>query len=262
MNPADPARLPRYARQLALPGLGLSGQRALLAGRALIVGVGGLGTWTAELLARAGVGFLRLADPDVVELTNIHRQALYDESDAAAGRPKVYAAARRLARINSAVAVEPAPVRVDARNIASLAGDVDVVVDGTDNFLARFIINDFCVKTGRAWVFAGAVGAEAQLMTILPGQTACLRCILPEPPPPCLDPTCRLAGVFGPAVAAVAALQAAEALKILAGRAEAVCPSLIKLDVWTGRIQSIRAPRLADGDCPCCQQREFEYLDV
>ena len=259
---ADASNLMRYARQVAFAGLGPAGQRALLAGRALIVGVGGLGSWAAELLARAGVGLLRLVDDDRIDLTNIHRQALYDESDAAAGRPKVIAAAERLKKINSRVVVEPVEQRLDRGNIDSLAADADVIVDGTDNFPTRFLINDYAVKHARPWVFGGVIGAEAQTMTIVPPRTPCLRCIYDSPPPACVDPTCRSEGVLGPAVAAVASIQAAEAVKILAGLAQAVSGYLIKLDLWANTLQRIDVARACENvDCPCCRRKDFEFLE-
>jgi len=252
----------RYARQAIFAGLGPAGQRRLRAGRALIVGVGGLGSWVAELLTRAGVGTLRLVDDDKVDLTNIHRQALYAEADARAGRPKVLAAADRLKQINADVAVDPIPHRLDKGNIAALAEGMDVIVDGTDNFASRFLMNDYAVKHGRPWVFAGVVGAEAQTMTVVPGRTPCLRCVKQSPPPPCADPSCRTQGVLGPAVAAVAAIEAAEVLKILAGRLDAVSPFLLKLDLWTNAVQRIEtAPACAAVDCPCCKRKDFEFLD-
>ena len=251
----------RYQRQMAFAAFGVKAQAALSAGRALVVGVGGLGTWTAELLARAGVGVLRLVDPDKVELANIHRQGLYDEADAVAGRLKVHAAAERIRRINSSVAVEPVAQRLGADNMDRLGGDVGVILDGTDNFQTRFVINDYAVKTGRAWIFAGVIGAEAQTMTILPPRTPCLRCIHDSPAPVCVEPTCRGAGVLGPAVAAVAAIQAMEAIKILSGRVEAVSPYLFKIDLWANSTQRIDVSVSAKGlDCPCCKQRRFEYL--
>jgi len=254
-------KLARYHRQVVFGPFGLSGQRALGAGRALIVGVGGLGSWVAELLARAGVGALRLADDDTVELTNIHRQALYDESDARELAPKAVAAARHLKRINSETAVEPIVARVARDNIESLIEGVDVILDGTDNFAARFLINDVSVKTRTPWVFAGVVGAEAQTMTIVPGRTPCLRCVLDEPPSPCADPTCRNFGVLGPAVAAVAALEAQEAVKILAGKLGEISPYLMKFDVWTNTLQRVNVADKARADCPCCEHREFEHLE-
>jgi len=251
----------RYHRQTVFRALGLEGQRRLAAGRALIVGMGGLGTWLAELLARAGVGFLRIVDDDHVDLTNIHRQSLYDESDAAAARSKVIAAAERLAAVNSDVNIEPVAKRVDHVSIARLADDMDVLLDGTDNFATRYLINDYAVKTHRPWVFAGAVGAKAQTMTIVPGRTACLRCVLPAPPPACTEPTCRSAGVLGPAVAAVAAFQAGEAIKILAGHIEAISPYLLKFDMWANSVQRLDAIAARRSDCACCGHGEFEFLE-
>lgn len=256
------AWLARYQRQIAFQGWGRDGQRALMAGRVLIVGVGGIGSWTAELLARAGVGFLRLADDDAVDLTNIQRQALYDEEDARQALPKVEAAASHLRRISKNLNVEPLAVRVARDNIESLAEDVDVVLDGTDNFATRFLINDVAVKLGKPWVFAGVVGAEAQTMTIVPGRTACLRCVLDSPPPPCLDPDCRSFGALGPAVAAVSAFQALEAMKILAGRVKDISPYLTKFNLWTNEVQRIdTASARAMRSCPCCQERELEFLE-
>lgn len=249
----------RYRRQIVFEPFGLAGQRALTAGRVLIVGVGGLGSWVAELLARAGVGMLRLVDDDRVELTNIHRQGLYDESDAQRSLPKVQAAAERLGGINSHTATEPVNARLDRGNIDSLAGDVDVIVDGTDNFATRFLINDYAVKSGKPWVFAGVVGSEAQIMSIVPGRTACLRCVLDSLPPACRDPNCRSFGVLGPAVAAVAAFQAAEVMKILAGKLDHVSGRLLKFDTWTNDVQQMEVE--ADGHCRCCGQREFEFLE-
>lgn len=259
MDPANPVR---YARQVAFAGLGPAGQRKLMQARALIVGVGGLGSWTAELLARAGVGFLRLADADTVELTNIHRQALYGQAQAARGTPKVQAAAERIRQINSNVVVEPVGQRLERGNIDSLAGDVQVVLDGTDNFPTRFLLNDYSVKYGRPWIFAGVVAAEAQTMTVLPDRRPCLRCIYEAPPPPCADPSCRTQGVLGPAVAAIAAIQAIEAIKILAGQLQAVSPYLLKMNLWDNTFQRIDAlAACAEVPCPCCQQKDFEFLD-
>lgn len=247
---------------MIFPPFGVAGQKKLAAAKVLIIGVGGLGSWISELLARAGVGLLRLADDDKVDFTNIHRQAMYNQADAEANRPKVAAAAEHLRLINPEVTIEPVEGRVDPHNIEKLAGNADLLIDGTDNFATRFIINDFAVKTNRPWIFAGVVGAEAQIMTIVPGQTACLRCVFDAPPPPCMDPTCRSAGVIGPAVAAVAAMQATEAIKILAGHADKVSRYLTKMDLWENTFQRIDATAAAKKiDCPCCKQRIFEYLE-
>jgi len=262
MGTSLPEHPARYQRQVIYPPLGAQGQRALAQGRVLIVGVGGLGSWAADLLVRGGVGYLRLVDDDKVDLTNLHRQDLFTERDASLGRYKVDAAKDRLARINGSATVEAVVDRLGPGNIAKLAKDIDVILDGTDNFGARFVINDFAVKTGRPWVFAGVVGAEAQTMTIVPGKTPCLRCVFDSPPPPCLDPTCRSVGVLGPAVANVAAIEALEAIKLLAGKAESVSPYLLKMDLWTNQLQRIDvAAAAANLNCPCCKQRHFEYLE-
>ena len=252
----------RYDKQILFAPLGAEGQRLLRQAKALVVGVGGLGSWMAELLVRAGVGTLRLADFDTVDLTNIHRQGLYDESDAAAKRMKVQAASERLGAVNRQVRIEAIPRRLDKDTVGELAGGMDLILDGTDNFASRFVINDYAVRSGTPWVFAGAVGAEGQTMTIVPGWTPCLRCVYDGPPPPCTDPSCRVAGVIGPAVAAIASLAAAEALKILAGRLDAVSPYLLKLDLWTNQLQRIEVARSAEQvDCPCCKRKFFEFLD-
>ena len=257
---ADDVDWRRYDRQVRFAPLGMRGQKALRLASALIVGVGGLGSWMAELLARAGVGMVRLVDGDVVDLTNIHRQGLYDEADA--GKRKVHAAAERLSRVNSQVRVEPMAEVLTPHNIERLAAGVNAILDGTDNFQVRFVINDFAVKTNMPWVFAGAIGAEGQVMPVVPGQTACLRCIFDSPPPPCVEPTCRVAGVLGPPVAAIAAIAACEAVKILAGNLDAVSGHLVKLDFWTNTIQRIDAASAARAvNCPCCKQRRFEYLE-
>ncbi len=255
--------LSRYDRQMVFPSLGLEGQRSLLSKTVLIVGAGGLGSWLAELLTRAGVGRLHLVDDDRVQANNLHRQTMYDEIDVEQNTPKVDAAARRLRRINSQVEIVPHLDRIGPDNIEQYATGVDLILDGADNFAARFLVNDYCVKVGRPWVFAGVVGAEAQTMTIIPGRTPCLRCICDSPPPPCVDPSCRIAGVLGPAVGAVASIEAMEAVKILSGHEDAVSPYLLKLDFWTNEVQRIDVRRAAAGvDCLCCKQRKFEYLEA
>jgi adenylyltransferase/sulfurtransferase len=252
----------RYARQIVFPGLAVAGQRRLNHGRVLVVGVGGLGSWTSELLTRAGVGFLRLVDDDVVELANIHRQSLYDEGQATQRLPKVHAAAARLAAINSETMIDPVQSRMDRTNIARLAEGVNLIVDGTDNFAARFLINDYAVKAGVPWVMAGVVQGEGQVMSVLPGRSACLRCVLEELPLPCQDRQCRSSGVLGPAVAAVAAIQTMETLKILADRTDMLAAAVLKVDLWGNKIQEIAAGKSSiRTDCPCCGLRDFEFLD-
>ncbi len=258
-NQAD---LARYQRQIIFEPLGLSGQRNLSAARALIVGVGGLGSWSADLLARAGVGFLRLVDDDLVDETNLHRQGLYDESDATAHRAKVTAAKRRIGQINRTVQVEAIVARADKDNIESLCEGIDLILDGTDNFTTRFLINDVSVKRRLPWVSAGVVTTEAQTMTFVPGRTGCLRCVLDTPPPPCSDPACRTAGALGPAVAAIAAIQAGEAIKILSGRVDQISPHLMKFDFWSNTVQRIDlAASGPNKDCSCCGHGQFEFME-
>ena len=261
MTQPSTAAAGRYLRQVVYPGLGAAGQRRLAASSALVVGVGGLGCTVADLLARAGVGHLRLVDDDRVSLENLHRQVLFDEVDAAAGAAKVQAAARRLGRINGQVRLEAVSARFGPDNALELAGGMDVIVDGTDNFASRFVINDLAVQEGIPWVFAGVVGAEGQTMTVVPGRTPCLRCVFESPPPPCLDPSCRSAGVLGPAVAALAALEAMEALKILSGRPDSASRWLRKFDFWSGGFQQIDLAEACErSDCPCCKRRQFDFL--
>ncbi len=250
----------RYARQIADPRIGPDGQRRLAGAGALIVGVGGLGCAVSQLLARAGVGLLRLVDDDVVSLTDLHRQVLFDEADVAAAAPKVLAAARRIARINRQVRVQPVAARFGPANAEALAEGVDVILDGCDNFATRFVINDLAVRDGLPWVFAGVAGAEAQTMTIVPGRTPCLRCLY-EPPGPEGEPAPPAGAVLGPAVAAIAAVEAMEAIKILAGRAEDGSRDLLKVDLWRLSVQRIHAAEAcAEAGCPCCRDRRFEFL--
>src|SRR5690606_14032490 len=194
-QPTDTADLSRYSRQMRYPGIGEEGQKRLLASRALICGCGALGSVLANTLVRAGVGHVRIVDRDFLELNNLQRQILYDEDDVAAGIPKAIAAQRRLERINSQVKVEAIVADVDASNIGSLVEGVDIILDGTDNFETRFLLNDASLKYGIPWVYGGCIGAEGQTMTVLPGKSPCLRCFMAEAPPPGSTPTCDSAGI-------------------------------------------------------------------
>ena len=207
----------RYSRQTRFASLGPDGQAKLLAARIAVVGCGALGSVVAMTLARAGVGFLRLIDRDVPEISNLPRQVLFDEADVAAGLPKAVAAARQLGRINSQVSIEPIVADLMAMNVAELLGGIDVIVDGTDNFEARFLVNEFACRHGVPWVHGGAIGAEGRVMTVVPGRTACLRCLIPEPPAPGSLATCDTAGIIGPAALVVGAVEAAEAMKLVVG---------------------------------------------
>ena len=258
---SDAADLDRYRRQVRFAPLGEEGQRRLMAARVLVCGCGALGSVAADLLVRAGVGFVRIVDRDFLEADNLHRQVLFDEADVAEQLPKAVAAARRLGKINSTIAVEPAVADVTAANIRALADDVDLIVDGTDNFETRYLVNDYAVATNKPWVFGGCVGAEGQALAILPGETPCLACITPEPPPADAQPTCETAGVIGPIVSVIASLQTCETLKILSGHREAVNRRLVIVDLWHNELRSIGVERVRDNACPTCGRREFPWLE-
>jgi adenylyltransferase/sulfurtransferase len=254
--------LERYSRQVRFYGVGEEGQSRLLRSRVTLCGCGALGTVLANALVRAGVGRLRVVDRDFVETSNLQRQVLFDESDVVSNMPKAEAAARKLRAINSSVTVEPVVADIDRTNILDLVSDADVILDGTDNFEIRYLINDAAVKLNKPWVYGGCVGSHGQTMTILPGQTPCLRCVFEAAPAPGEVGTCETAGVLGPIVNIIASFQATEAIKILTGRLEAVSRELVYLDVWENEQRRIKvAPLLGKVDCPCCRRRKFEWLE-
>jgi adenylyltransferase/sulfurtransferase len=260
MNDSDPS-LDRYVRQMRYAPLGEEGQRRLAQSRALICGCGALGSTAANLLVRAGVGTVRIVDRDFVELSNLQRQSLFDEQDAREGLPKAVAAAEKLRRINASVIVEPIVADINHANIEQFCDGAGVIVDGTDNFETRFLLNDVAVCRGLPWVYGGCVGAEGRTMTIVPGQTPCLRCLQPDCPPPGSTPTCESTGILGPIVGAIASLEAIEAIKILSGRTAAISRSLTVVDLWQCRIRHIDLAALREQiDCPACQRREFPWL--
>jgi adenylyltransferase/sulfurtransferase len=226
-----PCHLERYSRQERFGEIGRQGQIRISQALAVVVGCGALGSVQAEALARAGVGRLRIIDRDYVELSNLQRQFLYDESDAAEGLPKAIAAARRLKAVNSEIEIEPIVADLVPSNAVELLADAAVILDATDNFEARYLVNDFAVSQGVPWIYGGAVGSYGIKLAIFPERTACLRCIYPNPPQG-VQPTCETAGVLNAVTLAVAALQTADALKILAGLADDVNASLTTLDVW------------------------------
>jgi molybdopterin-synthase adenylyltransferase len=251
----------RYDRQARYAPLGDEGQRQLGEARALVCGCGALGSVIAETLVRAGVGFVRIVDRDFLELNNLQRQVLYDEQDVADGLPKAIAAANKLRRINSEMQIEPIVADVTHHNIGELARDVDAIVDGTDNFATRFLLNDFAVKHGKPWIYGGCIGAEGQTMTILPGETACLACLMSDVPPPGTTPTCDTAGIIGPIVNVIASIESAEALKILSGHREAVSRRLTIIDLWDNQARTVDLARLRDnGDCRVCKHQDFAWL--
>ena len=249
----------RYSRQILFQGIGERGQEAMLRSHALIVGCGALGSFHAAALARAGVGRITVVDRDYVEPSNLHRQWLFDEEDAAQSLPKAVAAERRLARVNSSVAVRGVVADVTAANLAELAIGAGVILDGTDNFETRYLINDFSVSGGVPWIYGAAVGSYGLTMPVIPGRTACLRCVYPVPPEGA-QPTCETAGVVNVAVSAVASLQVADALKILSGQPELVRSRITTVDVWDGGVRQIDGPP-PDPQCPACGLRQFPYLE-
>jgi adenylyltransferase/sulfurtransferase len=239
--------------------LGAEGQERLLRAHAAIVGCGALGSFQAAALARAGVGRLTIVDRDYVELSNLQRQWLFEESDAAEALPKAVAAERRLARINSSVQARGMVADLTSANIEELLGQAQVILDGADNFETRYLVNDFALHRAIPWIYGAAVGSYGLTMPVIPGRTACLRCVYPEPPSGA-QPTCETAGVLNTITAVIAALQTADALKILAGRMDSVRARLTTVDVWEGGIRQIEQPT-PDPDCPACGARDFEYLE-
>ena len=252
----------RYSRQMLYDKVGVAGQERLARSRVVLFGCGALGTVLANTLVRSGVGFLRICDRDFIEYDNLQRQVLFDESDISANLPKAQAAANKLRIINSEVVVEPHVVDVNPTNIVELARDADLLLDGTDNFETRFLINDLAVQSRRPWIYGAVIGATGLCMTIVPGKTPCLRCVFEEAPPPEMNPTCDTAGVLGPAVSVVASLQAVEAMKLLMDRTDEINPHLVHLDVWTGRRMNMNVQSAREaGTCPCCVRGEFSFLE-
>ena len=251
----------RYSRQILFDGIGKEGQSRLLASRALIVGCGALGSAQAEALARAGVGRLRIADRDFVESSNLQRQTMFTERDASERLPKAIACANHLREINSEIALETEVVDVNHSNIERLIGNCDVVLDGTDNFSTRYLINDACVKHSVTWIYGAAVGSYGVTMTIQPHEGPCLRCVFPEAPPAASAPTCDTAGVIMPIISVVAAVQVTEALKLLTSHPESLHKSLMQFDVWRNewRRIGIREP---SPDCLTCGLGRFETLEA
>jgi len=247
----------KYSRQILFQPIGPEGQQKLLRARVVIVGCGALGTAQANALVRAGVGAIRIIDRDFVEESNLQRQLLFDESDAAANLPKAVAAERKLRAINSEVRIEGLVTDVGGHNIESLVGGFDLVLDGTDNFSTRYLINDASIKLGIPWIYGAVVASYAATMTIVPARTACLACLFPKSPAGDHE-TCDTVGVIAPAVAWAASIQTTEALKILLGRFEDLHGSFLSCDLWKNQFQKI-TPKLSP-ECRVCGHREFQHL--
>jgi molybdopterin/thiamine biosynthesis adenylyltransferase len=248
----------RYSRQVLYPGIGEQGQRRLAAGHVAVVGCGATGAAAAALLARAGVGALTLIDRDFVEESNLQRQVLFDEADAREAFPKAEAARRKIAQFNSQIEVHAHVVDLAPSNIRSLLGEAAIILDATDNFETRYLLNDYAVEQGRPWIYAAAVGAYAATMNILPGETACLACLFPEPPGGMVD-TCDTAGILNTAVNFAASVEVTEALKFLVGAKDQMRRTLLGRDLWTNDQAEINAatPRAR---CTVCGKRDFVHL--
>jgi molybdopterin-synthase adenylyltransferase len=251
----------RYSRQVLFREIGREGQERLLASRVLIVGCGALGASHAEMLSRAGVGRLRIVDRDFVEFTNLQRQTLFKESDAEERLPKAIAAKQRIAEINSEIDVEAVVADVNNSNVESLIEGCDIVLDGTDNFQVRYLLNDACIKGGKTWIYGAAVSSYGTTMTIRPGETPCLRCIFEEMPDAGSAPTCDTAGVIMPIISSISAIQVAEAVKLLVGDTASLHGSLVQIDIWANDWRKIKLAG-PNEDCVCCVKKRFEFLDA
>ena len=248
----------RYSRQVLFSGIGEEGQRRLEAARVAIVGCGATGSAVASLLARSGVGTLRIIDRDYVEPSNLHRQTLFDEADAAESLPKAVAAAKKIATFNSQIVVEPEVADLTPANIEPLLEGMQLILDGTDNFETRYLVNDYSVKQGVPWIYAAAVASYGVTLNVLPGKTACLACMFPDPPSGTFE-TCETAGILNSAVNLVASIEASEALKMIVGAEGMLRRTLLSFDVWRNERAEVAAGTARKG-CRACGEREFIHL--
>lgn len=253
----------RYSRQIRFPKIGLEGQRKIAGSRVLLIGCGALGSVLANTIVRSGVGFVRIVDRDFLELSNLQRQVLFTEANVANHLPKAVAAAERLRLINRHVEIEPVVSDVDSSNVEQLCEGVDLILDGTDNFEVRFLINDVAVKHSIPWVYGGCLGADGQSMTIVPNETACLNCLMLDgPPAPGTSPTCDSFGILSPIINVIASIQAMEAIKILSGNSEAISRKLSIVSMWSGELRTLDLKKLREEvDCPTCKQQTFQWLN-
>ena len=248
----------RYSRQVLFPGIGVAGQARLAAGRVAVVGCGATGTCVSSLLARAGVGDLLIVDRDYVEPSNLQRQTLFDEADAAESLPKAVAAARKIAAFNSEVKVKAEVADLTPENIGALLAGVDLILDATDNFETRYLINDFAVQQRKPWIYAAAVASYAVTMNVIPGRTACLSCVFPATPEGTVE-TCDTAGILNSAVNLVGSIQATEAIKFLVGAHDQLRQTLLSFDVWSNDRAEVASDKPRHG-CQTCDRREFPHL--
>ncbi|MDD5544443.1 MAG: ThiF family adenylyltransferase [Acidobacteriia bacterium] len=257
MNNAD-----RYSRQILFERIGAAGQERLARSRVVIIGIGALGALSTELCARAGMGSLVLVDRDFVEESNLQRQVLFDEQDARSHLPKAVAAEKKIRAINSAIQIRGLVLDANSSNIEHLVRNASLVLDGTDNFETRFLINDACVKLKVPWIYGAAVASEGAVMTILPGVTPCLRCVFEELPPAGTAPTCDTAGILAPIVSLIASLQVAETLKILTGHEGDIHRGFRMFDIWTNVFRDVKLQKArGENGCATCGERRFDFLE-
>ncbi len=251
----------RYSRQIRFAPIGIAGQQKLSESTVAIIGCGALGSIQASTMVRAGVGRVRLIDRDFLEASNLQRQFLYDENDIESGWPKSVAAKLKLDRINSQVTIENAVEDLNESNIDRLCGDANILLDGTDNFETRFLINDFAVHRNKPWIFGGCIGCDGQSMTIVPGETACLHCLMMQgPPPPGTAETCDSAGILATIIGLIASFQCNEAFKIMTGHMDKINHGLLSIGLWENDFRIIDLSELSNVDCPVCSRREFKWL--
>ncbi|NIK76908.1 adenylyltransferase/sulfurtransferase [Paenibacillus castaneae] len=257
---ASPATA-RYARQIRFASIGEQGQQALGSSRVAVVGMGALGSVIAQHLVRSGVGYVRIIDRDLIEWSNLQRQMLYTEEDVRSLLPKAQAAARHLQAINSSVTIEPIVADLTALNAEELLSDVQLIMDGSDNFSVRYLINDYSIKHGIPWIYGGAVGASGLTMTIIPHETACYRCLFDEPPAPGTTDSCETAGVISPIVDIIASVQAAEAIKLLSGNRQSLHNTLFQVDLWNHSWLPVSLVNAKRSNCTCCSQQSYTFLN-
>ena len=251
----------RYARQILFYGIGETGQKTLREKSAAIVGCGALGCTSANLLVRSGLGYLKIIDRDFIEENNLQRQSLFDEEDINKNLPKAIAAQKKLKKTNSYVHIDAIVADLNPSNVDDLFENANIVIDGTDNFETRFLINDYCVKNNIPWIYGACIGSTGLTMNIVPSKTPCLRCVLDTIPLPGTTETCDTEGIIAPIACLIASVQVAEALKILTGNFDALSKGLLKIDLWRNEIKRLHVEDIKDiSDCATCKKHQYEFL--
>ncbi len=255
--------LERYSRQILLQHIGVERQKELMKSRAVVVGCGALGSVSTSYLTRTGIGHLTVIDRDFIEEDNLQRQILFDENDIKQNLPKAVAAQRKLQNINSKIKIEGIVADINYANIEDLTRGADIILDGTDNFETRFLINDICVKNNIPWIYGACIGSKGLTMNIIPSKTPCLRCVFENLPQMGTFPTCDTAGVIGPIAGVIASIQATEAIKILTKDYASANKTLLEIDVWDTRFKQLNIANLkSSGDCPTCKSHNYEFLNA